>query len=74
MIAPHIKLSEKERAAVMKEEMRRGKVFWEPMQTVVNGQQAVVPVCKKWAAVLLGDRVIFLDVYPLVALQTINTA
>ena len=68
MIAPHVKLSEKERAAVMKEEMQRGKVFWEP----VNGQRAIVPVCKKWAAVHLGDRVVFLDVYPLIALQSIN--
>jgi hypothetical protein len=55
MIAPHIKLSEKERAAVMKEEMKRGQVIWEPMQTVVNGQQAVVLVHKKWGVVAFND-------------------
>jgi hypothetical protein len=74
LLTPHIKLSAESRAAVMRDEMRRGKVFWEPMQTLINGQPAVVPVYKKWAAVLLNNGVIFLDVYPLIELQNIQVA
>jgi hypothetical protein len=44
------------------------------MQTLINGQPAVVPVYKKWAAVLLNNGVIFLDVYPLIELQSIQVA
>jgi hypothetical protein len=72
MIAPYIKLSEQERAAVINEEFRQGKLVWEPMQTVVNGRQTTVQVCKKWAAVLVDNRVIFLDAYPLNELCSIE--
>lgn len=72
MIAPYIKLSEQERAAIMNEELRQGKLVWEPMETVVNGRQTTVQVCKKWAAVLVGNGVIFLAAYPLNELRSME--
>ena len=72
MIAPHVKLSEKERAAVMNEELQQGKLVWEPMETMLNGQQTTVQACKKWGAVLLSNQVIFLEAYPLNQLGSIE--
>ncbi|MGZ5443762.1 MAG: hypothetical protein ACXW5U_17680 [Thermoanaerobaculia bacterium] len=71
-IASHIRLEPHERIAVINDELREGRKVWEPMQTLVNGQPATVPVNKKWAVVLLGPQLMVLDVYPLQELKSID--
>ncbi|MGD0288871.1 MAG: hypothetical protein ABSC63_04320 [Candidatus Binataceae bacterium] len=73
MLGPLIRLSEQERATVINEEAQQGNSIWEPMETSLDGKPATVPVCKKWAAVILGNQVIFLEQYPLVQLGPIET-
>jgi len=72
MIAPLIKLEPHERIAVINEELREGKEVWETIETIINGQPATVPACKKWGVVLLGPQVTVLDVYPLQELKIVD--
>ena len=72
MLLPYLNLSNEVRAKVIMEEMAEGRQVWSPMSTTINGQQATVPACQTWGAILLGDRIIVLDHYPLQQLSQIN--
>jgi len=72
MIAPHIRLTEPERAAVLAEALQSRQLTWEPMETLLNGTKATIQVNKKWAAIVLGGRVLFLKEYPLQSLSSID--
>jgi hypothetical protein len=73
VIAPYVKLTAAERGAVLDEEAREGKAVWEPMHTKINGEERTVIVNKKWAGILVApNEVMFLDVYPLINLESIN--
>ncbi len=72
MILPHMYLSPEERQQVISQEMTEGSATFEPMKTLVNGIESSVLVYKKWSGVLLRDRLIVLETYPLQQLSSIN--
>jgi hypothetical protein len=69
---PHLRLTNEVRAKVIGEEMAEGGEVWSEIQTNVNGIDARLDVCKKWAGVFLGDRIMCLDQYPLQELPQIT--
>lgn len=73
MLLPHLRLSEKDRREIILQEMADGKQTWVEMETKINGIKATVKACKDWGAVLLGNRMIILNEYPLQKLGSINT-
>jgi hypothetical protein len=72
LLLPHLRLSNDVRAKIVLQEMEEGREVWSEMPTKINGTEVKVYVCKKWGAVLLGDRILCLDQYPLQELSQIN--
>ncbi len=72
MLLPHLYLSPAIRQRVIMEEMSEGRQVWSEMTTKINGQETSVSVCREWGAVLLGDRMLVLDQYPLQSLDRID--
>lgn len=72
LILPHLMLSNEVRAKIILEEMTDGREVWSEMETKVNGNVEKLYVCKKWGAVLLGDRILCLDRYPMQVLSQIT--
>ena len=73
MLLPHLGLSKKERALIIKEESGEGLDVWSTIEAEVDGKMGKVKVCKKWGAVVLGKRPFMLREYPLQSLLRINT-
>jgi hypothetical protein len=72
LLLPHLRLSNETRAKIVMQEMEEGREVWSEIRTKINGIETSVYVCKKWAAVLLGERILCLDQYPLQELSQIN--
>jgi len=72
LLLPHLRLSNEVRSKIVMREMEEGREVWSEVRTKINGLETPVYVCKKWAAVLLGDRILCLDQYPLQELSQIN--
>ncbi len=72
LLLPHLKLSNEVRAKIIVQEMAEDGEVWSEIQTKINGAEANLYVCKKWGGVLLGDRVLCLDQYPLQELSQIT--
>jgi hypothetical protein len=72
MMLPYMNLSPEIRQRVIMEEMAAGRQVWSEMTTTINGQETKVSVCREWGALLLPDRIIVLDQYPLQQLNSIN--
>jgi len=73
MLLPHLSLSKQDRASIIREEEAEGLDVWSDLKTTVNGAPGTVRVCKKWAAIALGDgRMMLLDEYPLIELKEIS--
>jgi hypothetical protein len=73
MLLPYLKLSNEERARIIEEESKEGQEVWSMMETEIDGNIKKVRVCKKWGAVVLGNRLLMLPEYPLQSLTRINT-
>lgn len=72
MLVPYFHLSGDERIRIVEEEQREGKIIWSEMNTTVDGKPAKLLACKGWGLILLGDRCLALDQYPLQKLESIN--
>ncbi|MGH7743974.1 MAG: hypothetical protein ACREQ5_04030 [Candidatus Dormibacteria bacterium] len=72
LLLPHLRLSNEVRAKIVMQEMEEGREVWSEMRTKINSAETPVYVCKKWGAVLLGDRILCLDQYPLQELSQIR--
>jgi len=72
LLLPHLRLSNLDRAKIIMQEMAEGREVWSEIQTNVNGADMKLHVCKKWAGIFLGDRILCLDQYPLQELSQIN--
>ena len=72
MLLPYLNLSKDVRAQVIMEEIAEGREVWSEMSTTIDGHEARIPVCKEWGAILVGDRLIVLDHYPLQQLSSIR--
>jgi hypothetical protein len=69
---PYFNFPGDERIRIVEEEQREGKIVWSEMDTTVDGKPAKLLACKEWGLVLLGDRCLALDQYPLQKLEAIN--
>jgi hypothetical protein len=69
-----MKLSAEHRIKILEQELREGAEVWSEMSTIADGKPVTVLACRKWGILLLGDRVLALDAYPLQELKSIETA
>lgn len=69
----YYRLPAADRLQIVFEENRKGRVDWTPMDTTINGKSGKVAACKQWGVVILGDRLVALDSYPLIELKSIDT-
>jgi hypothetical protein len=58
----------------VREEEREGINVWTEMPTTINGLPTKLPVSQKWRVVMLGDRPVALDQYPLQRLEGIQAS
>ncbi len=72
MLTPYLNLSPEDRVLIMQQELAEGKQVLSEISTMINGQPATVLACKQWGVVVLGDRLIAPERYPLVALQGLS--
>ena len=61
----HVRLSDADRVAVLQAELDEGFSTLSLLKTKVNGETATVRASKKWGILVLGDRLVPLEVYPL---------
>jgi hypothetical protein len=73
MLLPYLRLSGRERIQVVHEEAQEGTAPWVRVPTTVDGHPADVLANKKWGVLLLGDRLVALNEYPLQQLGSIET-
>ena len=73
MLVPYLKLSMRERLLIVVEELRESLDVWSEMQTMIDGQESKILACKKWGVILIGDRMVALETYPLQELKEIST-
>ena len=74
LLLPYLRLSEVERIQVILEEAREGLEPWTPVPTTIDGTPGHVLANKKWGVLLLGDRAVPLNEYPLQEVGSISTA
>lgn len=72
MLLPYQALSKEDRAQIVAEEVRSGRIVWTEIATCVNGTEKSVLACRQWGVLLLGDRILPLDQYPLQELHSIT--
>lgn len=72
MLVPYLNLPPDERIRILEEELREGVDVWSEMPTMINGQPVKVLACKKLGIIVLGDRVLALEQYPLQKLSGIK--
>ena len=73
MLLPHVRLSAQDRAEIILAEMAEGRAVWTDMPTLLDGTHATVKACKEWAGIIVHDRLVILENYPLHDLASINT-
>jgi hypothetical protein len=74
MLLPYVNLSPNDRLHIVQQELAEGKQVFSEMPTTINGQPVTVLACKEWGVIVLGDRALALETYPLVALQSISAS
>ena len=72
LLLPHLRLPSEIRVRVVLQEQAEGKVVWSEIKTTVNDVETSILVNKEWGLLLLGDRVVPLDEYPLQSLESIR--
>ena len=65
-------MSGDDRIKILRQELEEGAEVWSEVSTTIDGQPATVLACKKWGIVALGDRLLALDKYPLIALHSLG--
>ena len=72
-LLPFLNLKPTDRIQIMMQELNEGAEVWSEMDTTINGKPAKVRACKKWGIVLIGDRLLALNQYPLVELAAMDS-
>lgn len=72
MLVPYLNLSPEARIQILRQELKEGAEVWTRVSTKMNEQPATVLACKKWGIVVLGDRLLALEQYPLIELGSIT--
>jgi len=72
MVLPHLNLSPEIRGRIIMEEMAEGRQVWSEMVTIINGRETKISASREWGAILLQERMIVLDHYPLQQLTSID--
>src|SRR5438094_939025 len=73
MLLPYLNLTQEERLQVVRKELAEGRAKLEDLNTLVNGEPAVIKVSKAWGVIFVGKAAIALGTYPLVELTSIET-
>jgi hypothetical protein len=74
MLVPYYHLSGEDRLRIVGEEEREGIKVWTEMSTTINGLPTKLLVSQKWGVIMLGDRPVALDQYPLQKLNGIQAS
>ncbi len=72
MLVPYYRLSGEDR--IRREEEREGIKVWTEMPTTINGLPTKLLASQKWGVVMLEDRSVALDQYPLQQLNGIQAS
>lgn len=72
LLLPYLRLSDQQRIDIIKQESAEGKEVWVDMPTKIDGIEVKVKACKEWGVVLLGERTIVLEQYPLQSISDIS--
>jgi hypothetical protein len=72
LLVPYLNLTPQERAEIVQQEVLEGKTVFTEMPTKIDGKEGRVLACKRWGVLLLGNRLLPLDRYPLVSLQELS--
>lgn len=73
MLVPHLRLSGKDRLLILAQESKEGTVVWSEMPTTFNGTPTMVMACRKWGIIVVDDRTVAVEQYPLNQLMSIST-
>jgi hypothetical protein len=73
MLVPYLNLSADERIRIVLQEPTEKRTVLTEEPTTFNGQPATVPACKQWGVIVLGNRLMGLEVYPLINLGSVST-
>ena len=73
MLIPYLALTGEDRIQILKRELEEGVQVWSEVPTTIDGQPATVLACKRWGIIVLGDRLLALEQYPLVSLGSLTT-
>jgi hypothetical protein len=74
MLVPYYRLSKEDRLRIVREEEREGIQVWTEMPTTINGLPTKLLASQKWGVLMLGDRAVALDQYPLQKLNGIQAS
>ncbi|KAB2877451.1 hypothetical protein F9K33_16390 [bacterium] len=69
---PYFRLTNENRLKILMEEERSGKVVWEDIHTKLNGVPSTIKACKAWGIVIINNRFLVLEHYPLIEIKEIN--
>jgi hypothetical protein len=74
LLLPYLRLSDQHRIDITNQEVAEGKEVWADMPTKINGVDTIVKACKEWGVIVLGERVIVLQQYPLQNISDISSS
>lgn len=72
LLLPYLYLPPDVRVHVVLQEQANGKVVWTEMKTTVDSVETSILVNKEWGLILMGNRVLPLDTYPLQNVESIK--
>ena len=72
MLVPYLNLKPEDRIRVVLLELAEGKEVWTELLTTIDGQPAKVLACKHWGVIVIGGRLLALDRYPLIKLDSLS--
>ena len=58
----------------VQQELAEGKHVLSEVSTTIDGQPAKVLACRQWGVIVLGDRLLALERYPLVSIDNLSTS
>jgi len=71
-LLPHLSLTNEQRLQIFKEEYESGIVQIEMIDTILNKVKAKIPCNRKWGIIIIGNKALALDQYPLIELKSIE--
>jgi hypothetical protein len=71
-LLPYLHLTNEQRLCIFKEEYENGKAVIEMLDTIVNQEKTIIPCSKKWGIIIIGNKALALDQYPLIELKSLE--